>query len=57
MSWVLNPDRVGRFHRLAGREFQTDGAIKLKESSPKDFKLRFGIFKSFSLEDGRVRGV
>ena len=34
------------------------GATKVKERLPKDFKLRFGIIKSFSLEDqSRVRDV
>ena len=47
--------RVGRFQRLAGSEFQTDGSTKLNEHSPTDFILRFRIFESFSLEDRRVR--
>ena len=43
-------------HRPAGSEFQTYGAMKLKECLPKDFKVRLGIFKSLiSLEDRRVR--
>ena len=56
MGWVLNSDGVGRFRRLVDSEFQTDGAIKLNEqsSTAKDFKLRFGIFKS-SLEHRLVR--
>ena len=56
MSWVLNSDRVGRFRRLVDSEFQTNGAIKLNEhsSTAKDFKLRYGIFKS-SLEHRMVR--
>ena len=29
--------------RLAGNEFQTDGSIKLKKRSPKNFKSRLGI--------------
>ena len=29
---------------MADSEFQADGAIKLNQSSPKDLKLRFGIF-------------
>ena len=35
----------------------TDRAMKLKERSPTDFRLCFEIFKSFSLEDRRVREV
>ena len=31
LSWVLNPDTVGRFCRLAGSEFQSDGTTKLNE--------------------------
>ena len=43
---------MGRLRRLAGSEFQTDGATKLNEHSPaKDFKQCFGVFESFSLED------
>ena len=57
MSWDLNPDRIGMICRLAGRKFQTDAATKLNECSPNDLKLRFGILKSFSLEDGRVCDV
>ena len=57
MSWDFNPDRVGMIRRLAGRKFQTDGATKLNERSPNNLKLRFGILKSFSLEDGRVCDV
>ena len=33
---------------MADSEFQADGAIKLNQSSPKDLKLRFGIFESLS---------
>ena len=51
MSRALKSDRVGRFYKLAGSEFQTDGAKKLKEWSPTDLRQCFGIFKSFSLED------
>ena len=29
LSWLLNSDGVGRCRRLADREFQTDGAMKL----------------------------
>ena len=31
MSWALKSERVGRFRKLAGTEFQTVGAMKLKE--------------------------
>ena len=34
---------------MAGREFQRDGAMKLKERWPNDLRFRFGIFSSFSL--------
>ena len=49
----LNWDNVGTFLRVAGREFQRDGAMKLKERCPNDLRFRFGIFTSFSLEDRR----
>ena len=38
---------------MAGREFQRDGAMKLKERCPNDLRFRFGIFSSFPLEDRR----
>ena len=57
MSWLLKSERVGRFRKLAGNEFQTVGAMKLKERSPTDLRLRLGIFKSFSFDDVRVREV
>ena len=38
LSWVLNSDRVGRFHRLAGSQFSPGGAMKLKECLPKYFQ-------------------
>ena len=53
----MNSDTVGRFHRLADSEFQTDGAMKLNELSLKNSELRFGIFKGFSLEDRWTRDV
>ena len=34
MSWALKSERVGRFRKLAGNEFQTVGAMKLKEKRP-----------------------
>lgn len=37
LSWVLNSERVGRFCKLAGCEFQTDGTMKQKECSPYSF--------------------
>ena len=55
MSWALKWVRVGRFGKLAGREFQTVGAMKLKEWSPTNLRLRFGIFKGFLFEDWRVQ--
>ena len=39
MSWALKSERVGRFCKLAGNEFQTVGALKPKERSPTDLKL------------------
>lgn len=45
------------FCRLAGRDFQTNAAMKLKYCLPKDFKLCWGIFKSFSHEDQMAREV
>ena len=47
----------GKFRKLAGSEFKTAGAMKLKEQSPTDLRLRFGIFKIFPLEDRSVRVV
>ena len=38
LSWVLNSDRVWRFHRQAGSEFSPGGAMKLKECLPKYLK-------------------
>ena len=42
-----------RFHKLAGSEFQTVGAMKLKEGLTTDLRVRLGIFKSFSLKEKR----
>ena len=38
LRWILNLDRVGggEFRRLAGKEFQTDGAMKLSEPAPSE---------------------
>ena len=48
LGWVLNSDRVGIVLRLAGSEFQTDGATKLNECSPTDFRLRqFWVLNAF----------
>ena len=57
MSRALKSERVRRFRKLGGNEFQTVGAMKLKERSPTDLRLRLGIFKSFSFDDVRVREV
>ena len=40
---------------MAGSEFQTDGAMKLKERSPKDFRFCLGFLSNFSFEDWRDR--
>ena len=53
LSWALKSERVGRFRKLAGSEYQTVGAMKLKEQSPAYLKLRLGIVKSFSLANRR----
>ena len=53
----MRSERVGRFRKLAGNEFQTVGAMKMKERSPTDLRLRLGIFKSFSFDDRGVREV
>ena len=41
LSCVLNS---GRYRRLEGREFQTDGAMKLKKRSPQRFHITFRHF-------------
>ena len=53
----MNSERVGIFCRLAGSGFQTDGLMKLNKRLPKDFKVRFGIFKNFQLEDQSMRDM
>ena len=53
----MKSERVGRSRKLAGNEFQTVGATKLKERSPTDVRLPLGIFKSFLFDDRRVREV
>ena len=57
MSSALKSEREGRFRKLAGSEFQADGAMKLKEHQPTDLRLHLGIFSIFSLEDRRLRDV
>ena len=51
----LNSRRVEEFLRSDGREFQTEGAIKLKERSPNVLVLRFGTLRSFSHDERRFR--
>ena len=34
---------MGRFRKLAGNEFQTVGAMKLRQQSPTDLRLRFAV--------------
>ena len=43
--------------RVAGSEFQGDGAIKLKERCPNDLSFRFGILSSFYLNIGESETV
>ena len=50
-------EKLGRFCKLAGSEFQTVGAMKLKERSPTDLRLHLEIFKSSSVDDRRVHKV
>ena len=52
LSWVLYLARVGRFCRLAGSEFQTEGAVKVNKHSAKDFKLCFKFSKASHLRIG-----
>ena len=56
-KWVLSLDlnsrRVEEFLRLDGREFQTEGAWKLKDRSPNVLVLRFGTLRSFSHDEWR----
>ena len=53
----MKSEREGRFRKLAGSEFQTVGAMKLKERSPTDLKMHLEIFKSSSVDDRRVHKV
>ena len=57
LSRDLKSEREGSFRKLAGSEFQADGAMKLKEHQPTDLRLHLGIFNIFSLEDRRLRDV
>lgn len=55
LSWVLNSDRVRRFHRLAGKTspFQKDGAVKLKACWPMISKCSLRFAKASHLRNGR----
>ena len=55
LSLDLNSERVEEFLRPDDREFQTEGARKLKERSPNVLVLRFGTFRSFSHDERRFR--
>ena len=44
----LNRDNLGKFLRSAGSEFQTDGAMKLKEQSLKDFRSSVDMYNTVS---------
>ena len=47
---ALKSDRVGRFRRLAGRKFQTDGAMKLNEHAHQLISIcAFGLPKGSHL--------
>ena len=46
--WDWNWDNVGTFLRVAGNEFQRDGAMKLKECCVNDLSFCFGILSSIS---------
>ena len=59
LSWALKSEaerteKLGRFCKLAGSEFQTVGARKLKEQWPTDLRLHLGIFENFSFDDWKV---
>ena len=41
MSWALKSERVEKFRKLAGNEFQTVGAMKLKECVANRFEIAF----------------
>lgn len=47
---------AGILNRVGNCQFWTDWAMKPNKRSPKDFRLYFGIFKSFLLYAFRIRG-
>ena len=53
LSLDLNSGRVEEFLTSVGREFQTEGARKLKERSPNVLVLRFETLRSFSHDERR----
>ena len=55
LSLDLNSGRVEEFLRSDGREFQMEGARKLKDRSPNVLVLRFGTLMSFSHDERRFR--
>ena len=55
LSLDLNSGRVEEFLRSDGREFQMEGARKLKDRSPNVLVLRFGTLRSFSHDERRFR--
>ena len=55
LSLNLNSGRVEDFLRSNYREFQIEGARKLKERSPNISVLRFGTLRSFSHDERRLR--
>ena len=55
LSLDLNSERVEEFLRSDGREFQTEGAKKLKERSQNVLVSRFGTLMSFSHDERRFR--
>ena len=46
LNWVLNPDRVGIFCRLVGKEFQTAGVVT-EPALAKRFQIAFWNFQQF----------
>ena len=49
----MNSKRVGRFHKLAGSKFQTDGVV----THANGFEIAFRDFESFCLKDWRMYEV
>ena len=47
MSWTLKSERVGRFRKLAGNEFQTVGAIKTERKVANTFEIAIRDFPEF----------